>query len=312
MARAYLPLPSVAYPPQLSFSNGVRTVSRNDFHPPKLLGWGQVFAREELREIEEWHMALARDWTAADLAQDLLPEASLADVRLALQVAAPTGTFLSVCIREQDNSHDPLLMVTRLERFHGTVWSRMRGFTGMADEVVEAVVNGILHILGEKNPRTSNPIRLYEQGLITANPYIRIFLWVSAIDGILMAVKEKLFVQRLCAFLGPESRVFPEDDGVYIDRPLPVRDVALDLFVLRSEIAHGKEIRKRFWQTNEDLKVLCPINAYGDSPGYVTLLEEAALSLLSRILRKIILENLSVDFANVKLWKMRLNKKPHP
>lgn len=180
----------------------------------------------------------------------------------------------------------------------------------MTPAVVEAVVNGVNNILEEKDPRTSNPIRLFEQGLISANPYIRIFLWVSAIDGILMAVKEQHFIERLSALLGADSRVFPKDDGVYIDRPLSVKDVARDLFIIRSEIAHGKGIGKRFWQAREDLKILCPISAYGESPRYVTLLEEAALSLLSQILRKIILENLSGDFANVKAWKMRLNKTP--
>jgi hypothetical protein len=311
MPRAYMPLKSVAHPPLISFSNGVRIVTRTDFMPPPLRGWEQVFRPDELKEIRDWHLAIACDCGASPVAPTTpSPESHLADARLGLQVAAPMGTFLSVCIREQDASENPLLMTTQLEQFYGTVWSRMRGFNGMTPQQIESIVNGVIFFLQSGDPRLANPIRLLEQGLVSRNNYLRVLLWVTAIDGILMAIKEQLFVQRLSAFLGAASRVFPKDDGVYIERPLSIKEVARDLFILRSEIAHGKAIGKRFWEARGDLKVLCPINAYGDSPRYVTVLEEAALSLLSQILRKIILDNLSADFANVKTWKAKLSTSP--
>ncbi len=171
--------------------------------------------------------------------------------RTALGRCAPRPTSsgadrnkLSICIREQDSGQNPLLMTTRFEQFHGTAWSRMRGFNGMTEGEVRSVVNGVISILKKGDARTANPIRLFEQGLVSQNIYVRIFLWVTAIDGILMAVKEGLFVSRLSALLGAGSRVFPPEDGVYITRPTVVGDVAADLFVLRSEIAWSSHTEK--------------------------------------------------------------------
>jgi len=308
-----MPLKAVAnppLPPLLTFANGVRLVSRDELRPSKLEGWEQVFSLEELRDIREWYLALACDWAGpdADMPTGTSPETRLANAHLGLQVAAPIGTFLSVCIREQDAGQHPCLMMTRFERFHGTVWSRMRSFNGMTSREVESIVNGVIDILEKGDARAVNPIRLFEHGLISTDRYIRILLWVTAMDGILMAVKEETFVSRLCFLLGADSQVFPKEDDVYIRRPTVVRDVAKDLFKLRSELAHGAKIGRRFWEAREDLRTLFDLQAYGAvPPRYCNLLEESALSLLTRILRKIILDNLVDEFSSVKQWKARLN-----
>jgi len=183
----------------------------------------------------------------------------------------------------------------------------MRGFNGMTVAEVESIANGVGQILEGGDLRTINVVRLFGHGLVSGDPYIRILLWVTAIDGILMAVKEELFEHRLYALLGADSKVFPPEDGVYIQRPTVVMDVAKDLFELRSQLAHGRAIGERFWEAREDLKDLFDPSAYSGVPRYRMLLEEAALSLLSRILRRIILDDLVGDFSNVKKWKARLN-----
>ena len=308
MPRAYMPLKTIAHPPLIQFTNGVQLVSHDAFKPSNLDGWQQVFSLDELREIREWHLAIACDWNAAeDAPQEAPPEHRLADARLALQVAAPMGSYLSVCIREQDSGQNPLLMTTRLEQFRGTVWSRIRGFNGMTPVEVESIVSGVISILQKRDARTANPIRLFEQGLISSNAYIRILLWVTAIDGILMAVKEGIFTNRLCAFLGATSQVFPPQGRRFIRRSLTVAEVAEDLFKLRSELAHGSAIQKKYWEARDDLRDALPLQAYSGSPQYSVLLEEAALSLLTRILRrKIILDNLIDEFSSVKKWRERL------
>jgi hypothetical protein len=183
----------------------------------------------------------------------------------------------------------------------------MRGFNGMTSAEVESIVDGISSIVEQGNIRTVNPIRLFEHGLVSQEPYIRILLWTTAIDGILMAVTKDRFENRLCAFLGTDSHVFPTEDGVFIKRSTVVGDVASDLFELRSELAHGRPIGKRFWELREDLRDPLNASVYGGMPRYRMLLEEAALSLLSRVLRKIILENLVSDFSSTKKWKARLD-----
>lgn len=99
LPRVYMPLNSVAEPPVLSFANRVRVVSHEQFKPPRLLGWEQVFSLNELEQMRGWHLAIAYDWDSDVPRDGQSPENRLADTRLALQVAAPIGTFVSVCIR---------------------------------------------------------------------------------------------------------------------------------------------------------------------------------------------------------------------
>jgi hypothetical protein len=114
MPRAYIPLKTVpAYPPlKLQFSNGVHLVSRDEFAPANLGGWERIFSLQELREISEWHLAIAYEWNSeTDLAGKTSPEIRSGNARLALQVAAPIGTFLSVCIRERTDDENLTLTI---------------------------------------------------------------------------------------------------------------------------------------------------------------------------------------------------------
>jgi hypothetical protein len=306
LPRVYMPLNSVAEPPPLSFSNGVQIVSRDSFKPPQLVGWEEVFSLSDLKQLRNWHLAIAYDWDANAPSDGRTPENRLQDTRLALQVAAPVGTFVSVCIREQDDSENPRLMTTRLEEFSGTTWSRRWGFNNLPAIQVEAIVNGVIRILNTNDARTINPIRLFEQGLISHHPYIRIFLWVTAIDSILMAVNKARFIQRLSSFFGPASPVFaPSNDSLDWGKFL-IEDLAEDLYVLRSEVAHGRAIGETFWKERADLNTFWPWLPQNDPPRYLHLLEEAALSLISRILRKIIVEDLVLEFTNAKAWRAHL------
>jgi hypothetical protein len=309
LAKAYIPIKSVRsdYPTSLEFVNGVRIIDREGFAAADLNHWEQVFSRQELKEIEEWHLALACEWGAGESQQwGQTPEVRLANTRLALQVAAPVGTFLSVAIRLPADGTIAGAVATRWDKFRGTAWSRMRGFGGLTKEEILAVVDGTLNVIKGQNPRTVTPFRLLEQGLISSDPYIRIFMWTTALDSILMAVKEQIFVDRLCALLGPDRLVFPPQDGVYIPRGTKVSDVAGDLFTLRSLLAHGRVIDKRFWEERPDLKDILHPSVYNPPLRYRVLLEEAALSLLTFMLQRVILHNALGEFSVAKKWAARV------
>lgn len=271
MPRAYLPLFSVARPPLVTLSSGIQVVTRDTFSLKNLLGLEQGFKPHELKQWHEWHFALACNFGEGSSPISNSPETLLADAHLALQVAAPIGSILSVGIREHDDSDAPRFLMTEFEQFNGTIWSRMKGFNNIPPQTVESIANGVIGLLESTDPRLINPIRLFEHGLVSRNPYIRILLWVTAMDGIMMAEKESVFVDRLCALLGRESLVFPPTDGVYITRPLTVENAARDLFALRSEIAHGKQISKPFWEVREDLGEFLPTSAYSQPPRYNAL-----------------------------------------
>jgi hypothetical protein len=184
----------------------------------------------------------------------------------------------------------------------------MKGFHGTADSFLESVMLEVIGILQSNNARIANPVRLLEHGLAILNPLIRILFWVTAIDGILMAVKEKVFVDRLCGFLGSNTAIFPPDDGVSIVRSLRVVDVAKDLFTLRSEIAQGREIGQKFWKDRPDLRNILPESFYPGPPRYSMLLEEAALALLTSLINKICVGGLLSEFADPKLWARKMKQ----
>jgi hypothetical protein len=116
MPRAYMPLKSIADPPRVTFSNGVRVVSHDEFKPPTLETWEQVFGPKDLKEMREWKLAIACDWsepTIPGIKRDQAPpEIRLANTNLALQVVAPTGTSFSACITEQDEGINPRLRIS--------------------------------------------------------------------------------------------------------------------------------------------------------------------------------------------------------
>jgi hypothetical protein len=100
MPRAYIPLKLLYNPPAISLPNGIAIVTREQFKPAELAGWGQVFNHQQLKELHEWNLALAYKWESdASLAYSSFPEVLLADAQLAMQVAAPIGNYLSVCLR---------------------------------------------------------------------------------------------------------------------------------------------------------------------------------------------------------------------
>ena len=320
MIRWYLPLCSASFPPQLTLTNGISIATRDRIQPANLDDLGDVFTGHELRHLRKWHLALLyeplREYGV--LTTNVDAHYTLADANLALQVVAPIGNELSVSIEEGDlmsfqetdmSVERRLRTTTHHLRFYGTTWARMNGYAGMSVERITMIMNGVLHILGGDSARFINPLRMYEHGLNSTNPYLRVFLWTSALDGILMASNPKTFCKRLCSFLGPSSLVFPELGGVDFKRPTTVSEIALDIYDLRSEVAHGKPINKRFGMQRDDMRTLLPPMAYGsETPRYFQLLEEAALSLLRQVLHKLIEDGLLETFADQTSWRALLNK----
>jgi len=302
MPFSFLPLALQAQPPLLHFANGVRVVHSVTFDKTTLEDWAELYNKTEIRQLGEQSRSLYLEGESLD---SLIQSDAMQDAQFAIQFIAPMGNYLSIELTVGDQGR--VQAGRRFERFAGTAWSRMAGFNGVTTQAAESLANGVFQILQSGNARMINPLRMLEHGLINSNPYLRIFMWVSALDGIYMGVKTANFIERLSKFLGATAPVFPAKDGVYFTRPTTVSDVAADLFSLRSEIAHGQEISEKFWRKSEDLRPLFPLSAYGpDSLRYLQLLEESALSLLKQTLHKIILSGSLGDFSDVGVWRQRM------
>ena len=216
-----------------------------------------------------------------------------------------------ITFAEDGDTRDRRLRITtHHERYYGTTWSRMSGYAGMTSERITKIADGVLQILRTNNPRVVNPIRMYEQGLISTSPYIRVFLWTSALDGLLMSANPIEFESRLFRLLGKNSLVFPPEDGVFFERPTTVAEVAKDIYKLRSQVAHGSAINDKFRLQPEDMRPLLPVVAYGSqTPRYSQLLEESTLSILKQVLHKIIEQDLLKTFGDTTDWRKHLKAK---
>ena len=304
MTKSYFPLWMYGQPPIQAFANGVKVATRSQVDPVSIEGWNEVFTGRELRDLKTWHWALLHE-VDHDISPDAgqPPEQLLADCHMALQVLNPQGNFMSLCVREQAASHGSPL-ITRFERFQGTAWSRMSSIGTTPPPHTQLIVDGVIEILASGNARIVNPFRLFEHAMTSTNAYIRILLWVTALDGVLMAIKTENFVERLCALLGSEHLVFPEVSS--IKRDLRVRDLAEDLFLLRSQIAHGSTIGRKFWEVRSDLSDVLPADIYGDRQRYIQLLEEAALSIFCATVQKILINDLLDKYRHASTWKLYL------
>jgi hypothetical protein len=146
--------------------------------------------------------------------------------------------------------------------------------------------------------RLQNPVLLLEHGLQSTNLHIRVLLWATGIDALLMAIKANDFCDCLVNLLGADTFVFPPDRFFNRQPRYTVGDVVKDLFELRSEIAHGKTIGKKFRESTglqnvDGRSVASPADKFQ----YRQVLEECAAFLLCAALRKVLTSNLLTTLA---------------
>ncbi len=230
---------------------------------------------------------------------------------LAYQVARPVGTdeagsFVILCER----THDVLVPVS-LNHYRALVttqWGSYQVLEPVDLKVLPVVVAGVQDAFSKKIVRLQNPLNLLELGEQADNVHIRILLWVTALDALLMAGNPKKFERRLYNLLGAQPFVFPGSASLPQPR-YTLCDVAGDLYELRSEIAHGKKIPKKFREEIgfEDVERNL-VDGYERSYRRRQILEEAALFLLCSALRTVFTNGLTETVADAARWRDYLEK----
>jgi len=88
-----------------------------------------------------------------------------------------------------------------------------------------------------------------------------------------------------------------------------VGDMAEDVYELRSNVAHGSLINKKFLSPTT-LKNIQDrdIVAYSPPTQYLHIVRECALFLLARVLHKIFLDDCAKVANDTKAWKAKLKK----
>ncbi len=225
----------------------------------------------------------------------------------AVQLLAPIGRPGLVLIPRLVRGEGMIESVGRRLPLNETVWGRVMSVPQNIRYDLPAIIERIEDAFRRHVIRIQNPIYFLEHGLQATNPHIRVLLWTTGLDALLMAGNAEAFADRLHNLLDADTLIFPPGKFTSSQPTYKVGDVSRDLYQLRSDIAHGREIRMKFREQTGFKAV-----DGGDIPGnlpvtqYRQVLEECAVFLLAAALRKVLTLNLFDVTASESRWRQRL------
>lgn len=258
---------------------------------------------ENLRRVPFWVSLECRaDNTALSRRQQRAVEI-VRSTRLAIQLVAPVGCNESTIVISGPHGvstvHPPPMP--------STPWGRVAGYENATLAEIRRVVRGVNSVIRFRVPRLINSLKFLELGFGAENQYISTFLWVSGLDAILMAGTPQNFRQRLANVLGEQTFVLPKVDPGGQPK-YRVGEIAEDVYELRSKIAHGSLIPKKFLEQVRVKNVKeKDIEAYAPPTQYLHIVRECALFLLTAVLRKIFLEDCADVATNTNAWRAKLS-----
>jgi hypothetical protein len=218
----------------------------------------------------------------------------------AIQILMPIGAPNLFLLYRQTESGPVLDSTQHRPAFTGPLWAHLCDVPESFGEEIPVVLARVQDAFQKPTLRLQIPVWLLEQGLIAPDRHIRILLWATGLDGITRSGGVAAFNERLCALLGPDTEVFPPANG-YRRPKYKVTDVVGDLYLLRTEMAHGLPFHEKFRKTRgflaqDDLPVADDFAKWR----YDQVLEECAAFLLCRALREILLRNRIFDFHSMR------------
>ena len=213
----------------------------------------------------------------------------------AVQILTPIGApNLFLLYRQTQDA--PILEATQHRpAFIGAGWASQCNPPESFGDDAPIILERVHDAFQKPTLRLQIPVWLLEQGLSAPDRHIRILLWATGLDGVTRSGGVAAFAERLCRLLGPDVMVFPLDSTGR--RPkYRVVDVVEDLYLLRTEMAHGLPFHEKFRRTvgflGEDG---APISDEFVDYRYDHVLEECAGFLLSKALREMFLRNVAFD-----------------
>ena len=214
----------------------------------------------------------------------------------AIQILLPIGAA-NLCLLYRRTEDGPILDCTRHRPpYIGTAWAQLCDVPASFGEDVTSVLDRLHEAFQRPILRLQIPVWLLEQGLSAPDRHIRILLWATGLDGITRSGGVAAFAARICELLGPDTEIFPPD--VAQRRPqCKVGEVVEDLYLLRTEMAHGlpfhEKFRKKRGLPAEDGQ---PVSADFANCRYDQVLEECAAFLLCKALRETFLRGPAWDW----------------
>jgi hypothetical protein len=213
----------------------------------------------------------------------------------AIQILLPIGAPNLLLLYRQSND-GPILESTRHRpAYNGTLWAQLCDSPTEFHDEIAGLLLPIQDAFQKPTLRLQIAIWLFEQGLVAPDRHIRLLLWATGLDGITRSGGVAAYSDRLCSLLGSDTAVFPPC-AAYPQPKYKVADVVGDLYLLRTEMAHGLPFHEKFRKTHGLLAQNdTPIHPDFTNWRYDRVLEECSAFLLCKALREILLRNRVFD-----------------
>lgn len=287
----------------------VKKISRQQ--APQFDIWSEDLSKRQIRSLNEtrhWFYFQFQDEPIRPTEKQKKALEKISSATLGCIVLAPGGNDGTLILCERWEEDWRPVTFEHLPDFHSTRWGRMVAVDPIPLADLISTVEGISESFNREIIRLINPLNFLENGLQATNIHLRLLLWTTGLDALLMAPNRKTFVERLCRFLGANTFVFPPLE-LFGQPKYRIKDVAADLYDLRSCIAHGKEIPKKYRRScgfiSEEGRL---IENYPNDYQYRQVLVECALFLLCRALRTVFVSNLVQTVGKQKEWRRTLDR----
>jgi hypothetical protein len=211
------------------------------------------------------------------------------------QVLVPCGAP-GMCLLYRRNAEGWIAEATeRRQPFLATDWGKRCCVPETFAVEAPVMLERVLEAFHKPVARLQIPIWLLEQGMAAPDQHIRILLCATGLDSLTKASGQTVFKERLCDLLGADTFIFPPDATGRQPR-YRVGDVAGHLYQLRNEMAHGLPFQAIFYKKQGFLDVAGePMADAFAKHRYDKVLEECAVFLLCRALRKVLMSRLAFD-----------------
>ncbi len=196
---------------------------------------------------------------------------------MALQVIKPIQTFGHI--------YSPNNIESRPRMVPGP-WALTKHYDAEMLGRVPEMIARIQRVTDGAKVEPKNALTLLQLGLEHFHPLIAGLFWVMGMEAIFNSTNRNDFKTKLCDCLGADTLAFPQ-----WSTPGPaytVGEIALDLYMLRNKLAHGRDLREaRLDKTTPvDLTKQVQPLGFAEPTANAAVLSEAACFLLCQVLQK--------------------------
>jgi len=166
----------------------------------------------------------------------------------------------------------------------------MRSFDSEFIPKIPFLRQRIMRVMTGTVAESKNAINLLQMSLEHHHPLIAGLLAVMGLEALFDSDNRQQFHDKLCQCLGASATAFPDwnSSNSLPCPPYTVDEIAIDLYTLRSKIAHGVDLRDAARDRRFPVDLLRKVTLIPDLPPrpYALLLSEAAICVLCQVLQK--------------------------